>query len=156
MCKHWATKTTHPHTQTQSLLSVEKARLSDSIRLFFLTPLSGGTVRIKYTIILFNKGLPVWGVVRIKMGEGWLFFKGKGWIDRINKAELLCLSSGLSASPVDISVDLTASLTEHKISSKYQQQLSFSFYFFSLYLNQLSYSSITVNLFCLFYCKWFI
>lgn len=65
----------------------------------FFPPLVEVTVRMKYTIILFKRGLPVWGGVRVRRGEGWLFFKGKGWINRINKAGFLCLSSALSHRP---------------------------------------------------------
>lgn len=66
----------------------------------FLPPLVEVTVRIKYAIILFKRGLPVWGGVRVRewWGSGGGYsFKVKVWVNRINKAGFLCLSSALSA-----------------------------------------------------------
>lgn len=75
----------------------------------------GSNTRLYYSGRLYSSEVGV----AVRMGEGWLFFKGKGWINGINKTGFLCLSSALSASVVDISEPLTASLTAHQISRKH-------------------------------------
>ena len=49
-----------------------------------------------YTI---QRGFTGFRMGLVRKGEGWLFFKGKVWINRINKAWFLCLSSILPHRP---------------------------------------------------------
>lgn len=76
------------------------------------------------------------GFTGLRRGEskggvrGWVFFKGKGWINGINKAGPLCLSLAFSAT-LDIRVLLNVSLTAHEISRKYWESLLF----FSLWIS---------------------
>lgn len=122
-CKKGAIKITHPHKRSAPSMEKEHARVIQS---GFFPPLVEVTVRIKYAIILFKRGLPVWEGGRVRRGEGWLFFKGKGWINGINKAGFVCLSSALSLSLADISVLLNVSLTANEIRRKYRESLAFS------------------------------
>lgn len=79
------------------------------------------------------------GVYRLKRGDskdgGGMasFFKGKGRINRINKAGFLCLSSALCVSLTNINVLLNASLTANEISRKFTESLVLSFCSFSQY-----------------------
>lgn len=70
-----------------------------------------------YTIQRGFTGLRM-GVVR--KGEGWLFFKGKVWINRINKVGFLCLSSVLPHRPDQSGAESVSNCTRE------QQIVSFS------------------------------
>lgn len=62
---------THPHTHEHTTFN--GSTLGWFIQPFFFCPrplLFEVTVRIKHTIILFKRGLPVWGGVRVKVGWG--------------------------------------------------------------------------------------
>lgn len=60
------------------------------------------------------------------MGEGWAFFKGKGWINKINKAWFLCLSSALPVSLLVFNARLNVSLTAKELSRKYTHTAALS------------------------------
>lgn len=113
-------------------------------------------------------GARVKRLLRVKGVCVCVFFKGKGWINRINKAGFLCLSSALSVSIVNISVLLNASPTANQISRIYRE------YFFSCHVDvtaclpRLYYYTVTVistvivsnqaaykHLTCLRYLAWY-
>ena len=115
--KKGAIKITHPHThKAQSAVNGENSTPEWFNQAFF--PLAEVTVRMKYAIILFKRGLPVWGGGWAGRGRDGFSLKIRGGINGINKAGCLCLSSALSVSPTDINVVLNASLTANGISRK--------------------------------------
>lgn len=125
---------THPHTHehTHTRHSME-ARLGGSFSLFLLPAPSSvrGYSKDQTHNYIIQKGF-----TGLRRGEskggvrGWVFFKGKGWINGINKAGSLCLSLAFSAT-LDIRVLLNVSLTAHEISRKYWESLLF----FSLWIS---------------------
>lgn len=123
---------THTHEHTHTRHSME-ARLGGSFSLFFLPAPS--SVR-GYSEDQTHNYIIQKGFTGLRRGEskggvrGWVFFKGKGWINGINKAGSLCLSLAFSAT-LDIRVLLNVSLTAHEISRKYWESLLF----FSLWIS---------------------
>lgn len=123
---------THPHTHEHTTFN--GSTLGWFIQPFFFLP-APSSVR-GYSKDQTHNYIIQKGFTGLRRGEskggvrGWVFFKGKGWINGINKAGPLCLSLAFSAT-LDIRVLLNVSLTAHEISRKYWESLLF----FSLWIS---------------------